>query len=184
MDIPIKPKALQGALSIPLPKTIMDAEGLMSKNIVRVQMEMIKPGYSAVGNMIHFYTRPPKRFLWYPRLPEYSILENGTVMEFHEGGILFSFVAIGDQCDGLTWGDLDFLMTLKSLEQLYGQDLPFFADLAERQWPQALKAHSLLAVLALYDVDMAKQRITFDSTLTFQDATEEAVEAAKEAPSG
>ena len=136
----------------------------MSDNIVRIQMEMFKPGVLVRGALMQLYKKPSPRYYWYPQGPSYEEEENGNAMRFTEGGILFHFVAIGTECDDITWGDIDFLMTLKPVGELFAESIPTFAELTQSEI-QAFSPHSLWAILTVFRADMARQSVEFKGIL-------------------
>ena len=148
----------------------------MSKNIVRVQMEMFKPGVLVRGALMQNYKKPSPRYYWYPEGPGYEVEEHGLAMRFVTGGILFNFVAIGVECDDITWGDIDFLMTIKPAGELFADSIPYFAELTQQRL-QSFQPHSLWALLAVFNADMERQTVEYESILELNAETNAAPSA-------
>ncbi len=146
----------------------------MTKNVVRIQTELFKPGEIVRGHLIDIYTRPPKNYVWHPRQPEFQLVDDpdglhtyghpGEMMVFKEGGLLFRFDALGAQADGFSKGDIDFLMQTIPAKTLFAEDIPHFATLAHMS-VDAFKNRAWWATLALYDVDVEQKKVWFDASL-------------------
>jgi hypothetical protein len=146
----------------------------MTKNVVRIQTEMFKPGELVRGHLIDIYLRPPSNYAWHPRQPKFQLVPNpegahtyghpGEMLRFDEGGLLFRFDALGEQADGFSKGDIDFLLQTIPASKLFAEDIPHFATLAHMSL-ESFKNRAWWATLALYDVDVDQQKVWFDAKL-------------------
>ncbi len=147
----------------------------VNRNVVRIQTELFKPGEKVRGHLIDIYTRPPNHCTWYPKQPQMNFVDDpegvhaayghpGKMLVFEEGGLFFTFHALGAQVDGYTTGDIDFLMKEIPARTLFAEDLAHFADLATMSL-NMFSNNAMWAVLAVYDVDVDTSHVEFSATL-------------------
>ncbi len=163
----------------------------MNKNVVRIQTELFKPGELVRGHLIDIYMKPPRNFVWYPKQPSFSMIDDpegrhtfghpGKMLRFDEGGLFFRFDALGRECDGVFKGDIDYLLSDHDASQLFADDLPHFAEMAQMSL-QMFDNNARWAVLAVYDVDAENVRVQFEATLELDEVPlDELVELAQAA---
>ncbi len=167
-------------------------EETVNRNVVRIQTELFKPGEKVRGHLIDIYTRPPNHCTWYPKQPQMKFVDDpegvhaayghpGKMLVFEEGGLFFTFHALGAQVDGYTTGDIDFLMKEIPAKNLFAEDLGHFADLAMMSL-NMFSNNAMWAVLAVYDVDAENVRVQFEATLELDEVPlDELVELAQAA---
>ncbi len=136
----------------------------MSKNVVRIQMEMFTPGVLVRGGLMRLYVHPSERYVWYPEQPRFEMEEDGLALRFVDPGTMLHFDALGVETDMICTGDIDFLMTLKPVGELFAESIPPLAEMMQSRL-QSLQPHSLWAALAIYEADMDAQKVTFEGFL-------------------
>ena len=151
----------------------------MNKNIVRIQIEKFTPGEVARGYVIDNYLRPPQRSVWYPRMPHFSMVDDpegihtvghpGQMLRFDEGGLFFRFAALGVECDGMTNGDIEAMLTTIPASKLFAEDLPHLAEMAEMRLDVLVRRRVMWAMLAVYNVDAAANKAEFEASLELED---------------
>ena len=154
----------------------------MNRNVVRIQTEMFKPGEVVRGERIDLYIKPPANCVWYPKMPNVSLLDDPDgghmvghplkKLRFDEGGLFFRFDALGPETDGIHKGDIDYLMSSVPARKLFGEDIPHLATLAQMD-VRLFKDKPYWATLALYDVDVENKRVVFNATLDLDEIYEE-----------
>ena len=146
----------------------------MNKNVVRIQTEMFKPGEVVRGETIDLYLTPPSNCAWYPKMPEVAIQDDpdgahtlghpGKLLRFEEGGLFFRFDALGPETDGVHKGDIDRLMSSIPASELFAQDIPHLATLAQFN-VKIFENQPYGAAIAIYRFNMEQKRVEFEATL-------------------
>ncbi len=149
----------------------------MSKNIVRIQTEMFKPGAIVRGPMVDAYLDPPFNSVWWPRAPHVAWIDDadaisGRALQFEEGGFFFTFAALGTEINGRADGDLDYLLQTHSAAELFRPDLANLA-LMSRERFESLLNQACWAMLAVYDVDVRSGTVEFYSRLVLEELADE-----------
>lgn len=105
-------------------------------DLVRVQVEILYPGCEIVGQTnVPMYLNPPRPFLSRPRL-KWKLGETMDTIVVLEQVARLHFQSIGTAMDMVTLGDLDFLLTLKTEEELFEPWIDDFVELAMREGRQ------------------------------------------------
>ena len=153
----------------------------MNKNVVRIQYERFKPGEIVRGHGIDLCTKPPMRYAWYPQMPRFTMLDDpegihslghpGRMLRLDDGGILFRFNALGTECDGITSGDIEALLTTIPASELFAEDMPHLAEMGEMRL-DVFQDHALWAMLAIYDVDVINHHVDFEASLDLVEVSE------------
>jgi hypothetical protein len=123
----------------------------MKHNIVRIEIETVKPGTVVRGKMINVFLKPPPRYCWFPRLPVRTVYDTGLV-RFDGGGHFLRFDALGLEADGITAGDVEFLMTTVGADMLFRNDLQMLVGRAESS-PEVFRDRPVWVGMALYEVE-------------------------------
>ncbi len=101
----------------------------------------------------------------------------GEMLRFDEGGLFFRFDALGAECVGFAKGDIDFLMTLKTAGELFGDDIAHLAKQAQMSL-EAFQDRANWATLAVYWVDVDEQRVEYEGLLELDTTLDEPIERA------
>jgi len=125
-------------------------------NIVRVEIETIKPETVVRGGMIDVFLKPPLRYCWFHHLPA-NILDISTPdrnLRFIEGGHFLRFDALGLETDGCNAGDVEFLINSLGADILFKNVLRMLVGRAEAS-TEIFKERPTWVGLAYYEVAYA-----------------------------
>lgn len=131
-------------------------------DLVRIQIEVLFPGCKVVGNHnIPMYAHPPRPFLSRPSPVLWKLEGAWDKIVIAEQLARLHFQSIGTAIDGVTLGDLDFLLTLKTEEELFNPWIDEFIELAVREGETTEPNYKRLCRIAVFDVDVKHEKIQF-----------------------
>ncbi len=147
-------------------------------DLVRVQVEVLYPGCEIVGaHTIPMYIAPPRPFLSRPKELKWKLGNTLDTIVVLEQAARLHFQSIGTAMDMVTLGDLDFLLTLKTEEELFEPWIDRFVELAVRDGDEAEKYYKRWCRIAGFDVDVENEAIRFAGWLPEGDRLRAVLEA-------
>jgi len=131
-------------------------------DLVRIQVEVLDPGCKIVGQTnIPMYIHPPRPFLSRPPKPKWRLGETMDTIVMQERVARLHFQSIGTGIDLVTLGDLDFLLTLKTEEELFDPWVEKFIELAVKEGMAVEQYYKQWCHIAGFDVDVEAETIRF-----------------------
>ena len=131
----------------------------MSLDLVRIQVEVLEPGAVIAGNTnISMYLNPPRPFVSWPNKPAYGLDKGFDSVVIKEVTSRIHIQSMGTAMDLICLGDLDFLLTLHTEQELFKSFLGMFVARAVRE-VRPKKGYRKWCKIAAFDVDVSTEKI-------------------------
>ena len=149
----------------------------MSIDLARIQVEVLEPGAVIAGNTnVAMYLNPPRPFISWPDKPTYSLDKGFDSIVIKEMTARIHIQSIGTSMDMITLGDLDFLLTLHTEQELFKSFLGMFVARAVRE-VRPKRGYRQWCRIAAFDVDVNAETIKLAGWLPQDDALRAVLEA-------
>ena len=130
-------------------------------DLVRVQVEVLEPGAVIAGNTnIAMYLNPPRPFVSWPSKPLYELHTGFDHIVVKEMTARLHIQTMGTSMDLITLGDLDFLLTLHTEEELFDPYIGAWVALAVKN-ERPIKCYRSFCKIAVFDTSIRKSEIKF-----------------------
>ena len=136
----------------------------MNLNLVRGQIDLLRAGATVAGDHnVKLYTSPPRPFLLHPKKPSFILDQGWTHIRLTSDLTRFHFQSMGTEVDQVTLGDLDFMLTLKTEEEVFAPFLHAFKEKAVRatDWNGIHLQDTWKNWCGIAAVDVLSERIRF-----------------------
>jgi hypothetical protein len=131
----------------------------MSLDLARIQVEVLEPGTVIAGNTnVAMYLNPPRPFISWPDKVSFQLGNALDAVVVKEMTARIHIQSMGTAMDLITLGDLDFLLTLHSEQELFKPYLGAWVARAVRE-VAAKKGYRKWCKIAAFDVDVDTETI-------------------------
>ena len=142
----------------------------MSLDLARIQVEVLEPGAVIAGNTnVAMYLNPPRPFISWPDKVAFQSRKGFDAVVVKEMTARIHIQSMGTSMDMITLGDLDFLLTLHTEQELFKSFLGMFVARAVRE-VRPKKGYRKWCKIAAFDVDVSTEKIQLAGWLPQDDA--------------
>jgi len=133
----------------------------MSLDLVRVQIEVLEPGCVIVGKTnIPMYLNPPRPFIIWPERLQWRLGKALDAIVVKEMAARIHIQTMGTGVDLVTLGDLDFLLTLHTEEELFKPWIGEWVAMAMKE-VMPTKGYRKWCRIGVFEVDVDDEEVKF-----------------------